>query len=139
ALRRAAELGDGWIGYLLAPDSFARRRARLHELRVELGVTARPFTTGMLLPVSPDADDRGAAQRAAVAWTRVPGTEEPLPDRLFVGGSPTAILDRLDEYWERGCTEMVLSPVDQGDGYLAQVEMLACLLPQLRQFADAET
>ena len=28
ALRRAAQLGDGWIGYLLAPDSFERRRSR---------------------------------------------------------------------------------------------------------------
>ena len=61
ALRRAARLGDGWIGYLLAPDSFPRRRSMLLECRAEFGLPIARFTTGMLLPVSPDDDVRGAA------------------------------------------------------------------------------
>ena len=88
----------------------------------------------MLLPVAPDAEPDGAAARAARAWTRVTATEEPLPDKLFVAGPPDAIVDQLHAYWERGCTEFVLSPVDQGDGYLAQVESLAVgVLPHFRQ------
>ena len=136
ALRRAAELGDGWIGYLLAPDSFARRRARLLELRDELGRAHEPFTTGMLLPVAVDDDADGASARAAQAWTRVTATADPLPDRLFVAGPPDAIVEQLHVYWEQGCTELVLAPVDQGEGYLSQVEVLASdVLPALRSFA----
>jgi len=30
ALRRAARMGDGWFGYLLAPDSFARRAGKMN-------------------------------------------------------------------------------------------------------------
>jgi alkanesulfonate monooxygenase SsuD/methylene tetrahydromethanopterin reductase-like flavin-dependent oxidoreductase (luciferase family) len=37
SLRRAAAYGDGWIGYLLAPDSFSRRRDFLLACRAELG------------------------------------------------------------------------------------------------------
>jgi alkanesulfonate monooxygenase SsuD/methylene tetrahydromethanopterin reductase-like flavin-dependent oxidoreductase (luciferase family) len=136
ALRRAAELGDGWIGHLLAPDSFARRRARLLELRDELGRADEPFTTGMLLPVAFDQVADGAAARAARAWTRVTATADPLPDRLFVAGPPEAIVEQLHTYWEHGCTEMVLAPVDQGDGYLSQVEGLAKVLPHLRELGS---
>ncbi len=38
SLRRAARLGDGWIGYLLAPESFSRRRSLLLDHRAEYAV-----------------------------------------------------------------------------------------------------
>jgi alkanesulfonate monooxygenase SsuD/methylene tetrahydromethanopterin reductase-like flavin-dependent oxidoreductase (luciferase family) len=137
ALRRAAMLGDGWIGYLLAPDSFARRRSLLLECRADLGFAA-PFTTGMLLPVSLDDDAGGAAARAASAWSGVIANGAAVPDHLFVAGPPAAVLDQLHEYWERGCTDMVLSPVDQGAGFIGQVEVLAAdVLPRVRAFGSS--
>ena len=136
ALRRAARLGDGWIGYLLAPDSFERRRSLLLEHRADLGMPA-PFTTGMLLPVSlDDARWRGGARRER--WSGVIANDAALPDHLFVAGPPAAIVDHLHNYWERGCNEMVLSPVDQGAGFIGQVEVLAAeVLPRVRAFPSA--
>lgn len=134
ALKRAARVGDGWIGYLLSPESFSRRRDFLLDERRKHG--AAPFITGMLLPVHPDRELEAGRARAAAAWERITSNAASFPERLFVAGPADAILEQLHRYWEEGCTEMVLSLVDQGGGYLEQLEFLAGeILPQLRTFA----
>lgn len=135
SLRRAAAYGTGWIGYLLGPDSFARRRAFLTEYRGELGRGDQPFTTGMLVPVH--VDPSGAARtNAAAAWARLTGSEAGFPDRLFAAGSPDEIVECLDSYRRAGCTEFMLGPADQGDGYLEQVELLGReVLPRVKAWA----
>lgn len=45
ALRRAARLGDGWIGLDHTPDSAAALVARLRALRAEAGRADEPFST----------------------------------------------------------------------------------------------
>jgi alkanesulfonate monooxygenase SsuD/methylene tetrahydromethanopterin reductase-like flavin-dependent oxidoreductase (luciferase family) len=132
ALRRAARIGDGWIGYLLSPESFARRRSFLLECGAG---QERPFVTGMLLPVHLDPDAEGAKARAGAAWNRITGNEAVFPERLFVAGPPDAIVEQLQAYWELGCTEMVLSLVDQGRDFARQLDVLASeILPQLWHF-----
>jgi len=135
SLRRAAARGDGWIGYLLAPDSFGRRRDFLLGYRAELGRADEPFTTGMLVPVHVDRSP-GASAAAAAAWGRLTHAEAALPERLFAAGSPDQIVERLHCYWEAGCTEFMLGPADQGSGYLEQVELLATeVLPRVQEFS----
>jgi alkanesulfonate monooxygenase SsuD/methylene tetrahydromethanopterin reductase-like flavin-dependent oxidoreductase (luciferase family) len=137
SLRRAAAHGDGWIGYLLGLDSFARRRAFVRRCREELGRAADPFITGMLLPVHIDRSPRARAT-AAQAWAGLTGAGA-LPERLFVAGRPDDIVGDLHRYWEAGCTEFVLAPAEQGEGYLDQVEQLGRdVLPELRAFATIE-
>lgn len=134
ALRRAARLADGWIGYLLTPDSFTRRRDFLLEARKELGLGE--FITGMLLPVHPDAEAAGAKARAAAAWGRITSNAAAFPEKLFVAGPPDAIVEQLHTYWRQGCTEMVLSLVDQGNALPDQLAALAQeVLPQVRRFS----
>ncbi|ABW16322.1 luciferase family protein [Parafrankia sp. EAN1pec] len=135
SLRRAATYGDGWIGYLLAPDSFARRRAFLLEHREKLGRVEVPFTTGMLVPVHVDPSG-GAAVSAAAAWAKITDSEAGFPARLFAAGRPGEVVEQLHRYWAAGCTELVLAPADQGEGYLEQVIMLAGeVLPQVKAFS----
>lgn len=135
SLRRAASHGDGWIGYLLGLDSFARRRAFVRRCREELGRAAEPFVTGMLLPVHVDRSARARAT-AAQAWGRLTNAAAPLPERLFAAGRPDEIVEHLHRYWEAGCSEFVLGPAEQGDGYLDQVEQLGReVLPELKAFA----
>ena len=136
SLRRAAAMGDGWIGYLLSPEGFARRRAFLLECRSELGLDARAFTTGMLLPVHPDPHRDGAQSRAAAAWSTITDNEASFPERLFVAGPPGELVAQLRCYWDAGCTEMVLALVDQGPDYLDQLDLLAReVVPEVRTFA----
>jgi probable F420-dependent oxidoreductase len=56
ALRRAARLGDGWIGTGHAPDAAAALLGRLRALRREAGREAAPFETIVPLAVPPDPD-----------------------------------------------------------------------------------
>jgi alkanesulfonate monooxygenase SsuD/methylene tetrahydromethanopterin reductase-like flavin-dependent oxidoreductase (luciferase family) len=138
ALRRAATYGDGWIGYLLAPDSFARRRAFIDRCREEQGRTAQPFAMGMLIPVDVDCSHQaaGAGVRAAARWSRLTGAPEPFPERLFAAGRPGDVVEQLHRFWEAGSTEFVLAPADQGDGYLDQVDVIAEeVLPDVRTFS----
>jgi alkanesulfonate monooxygenase SsuD/methylene tetrahydromethanopterin reductase-like flavin-dependent oxidoreductase (luciferase family) len=135
SLRRAAAFGDGWIGYLLGPDSFARRRSFVCRCREELGLAGQPFTTGMVLPVHVDRSGRARAD-AAQAWTRLTNSDPPLPERLFVAGRPDEVVEQLHGYWKAGCGEFVLWPTELGDGYLDQVQRLGQdVLPELRTFA----
>ena len=135
ALRRAAAYGDGWIGYLLRPDSFARRRELLLSCRAELGRASEPFPTGMLIPVHV-APGPAAAAAAAAAWGKLTKTPARLPGDLFAAGPPEQVAEHLHRYWKAGCTEFMLGPADQGAGYLDQVEALATeVLPRLRQFS----
>ncbi len=135
ALDRAARIGDGWIGYLLSPDSFTRRRDSLLERRAGYG--GKPFITGMLLPVHPE-DRPDAHARAGHAWARLTGANATFPERLFVAGAADAVVEQLRTYWERGCTEMVLSLVDMGDVFPDQLDMLCeQVLPRVKSFTSA--
>jgi alkanesulfonate monooxygenase SsuD/methylene tetrahydromethanopterin reductase-like flavin-dependent oxidoreductase (luciferase family) len=136
SLRRAATFGDGWIGYLLAPDSFARRRSFLLECRAQLGRVEEAFTTGILLPVHIGPDAGRARSHAAACWARLTGRASSFPAKLFLGGTPEEIVRQLGTYWDRGCTEMILAPADQGAGYFDQLAILADeVLPAVREFS----
>jgi alkanesulfonate monooxygenase SsuD/methylene tetrahydromethanopterin reductase-like flavin-dependent oxidoreductase (luciferase family) len=135
SLRRAATYGDGWIGYLLTPDTFARRRQFLLDYRVQLDRVEGRFSTGILLPVHVGSDAGQARSHAAASWARLTGAPSPFPEKLFLGGRPEEIVQQLRSYWSKGCTEMILAPADQGDGYLDQLALLAEeVLPGVRQF-----
>ena len=136
SLRRAATYGDGWIGYLLKPDSFARRRDFLLGCRAELGRGDEPFPTGMLIGVHV-AKSADAAAEAAAAWGELTKAPAALPGQLFAAGQPDQVAEQLHRFWKAGCTEFMLGPADQGAGYLDQVELLATeVLPRLRQFSS---
>jgi alkanesulfonate monooxygenase SsuD/methylene tetrahydromethanopterin reductase-like flavin-dependent oxidoreductase (luciferase family) len=120
ALRRAAELGDGWVGYLHSPASFARRRSYLlaHRERCRLGGAA--FSTGMVLPVH-----LGSAGR-------IPG-DTGIPPQRLVAGPVSQVLDTLASYRQAGCTELVLRLLDDGPRYLDQLDTIAArILPPLQ-------
>jgi probable F420-dependent oxidoreductase len=67
ALRRAARLGDGWIGANHALERLAPCVARLAELRREAGREAAPFE--MIATTPPDAGLDGARRRRDLGIT----------------------------------------------------------------------
>jgi len=129
SLRRAARLGDGWIGYLLNHDGFARRRRYLAEQRQQLDLTA-PFTFGMLVPVLHDPAE-GASARAAALWSGLTQRSGAFPTDRFAAGSADAIVTMLAGFEE--CDEVILAPADQGSGFLDHIAVLGdVVLPRLR-------
>lgn len=69
ALRRAAELGDGWYGVGHTPASAARQIARLRELRAAAGRAHLPFDCTVSHPGELTRDD--CARYADAGLTRV--------------------------------------------------------------------
>ena len=87
----------------------------------------------MLLPVLIDSVSTNPRARASAEWNRITGIDGEFPEKLFVAGSPGQIGEQLHGYRELGCSEMVLSLVDQGDGYDSQLDTLvSAVLPQLQ-------
>jgi probable F420-dependent oxidoreductase len=72
ALRRAARLGDGWIGTGQSPDEAAVLLAKLAELRREAGRAAEPFEAIVPLTTPPEPDTiarlADAGMTATTAW-----------------------------------------------------------------------
>jgi probable F420-dependent oxidoreductase len=56
ALRRAARLGDGWIGTGMPPDEIQPLLARLEQARSDAGRASEPFETLMSVMAMPDRD-----------------------------------------------------------------------------------
>jgi probable F420-dependent oxidoreductase len=74
ALRRAARLCEGWVGYAYAWDDAVRFAERLQQLRREYGRESEPFDImlALLEPPSPDlykrAEDVGITQVMCSPW-----------------------------------------------------------------------
>ena len=69
ALRRAARLGDGWIGTGQTPDEAIAYAAQLRHLRAEAGRGDEPFETIVPLVVPPDRDLLRRLEAAGVTST----------------------------------------------------------------------
>lgn len=65
ALRRAALLGDGWIGMTHGPASVAQVCARLEKARERFGTADRPFTV-TVIAYAPGSSELAAFARAGV-------------------------------------------------------------------------
>lgn len=80
ALRRAAELGDGWHPLWIAPEQYARARAEIERRRSEAGIE-RPFTFSFSCP-------RGAVLDASRDWSEDAARRVPAPTRPEFGYVP---------------------------------------------------
>jgi probable F420-dependent oxidoreductase len=69
ALRRAARLGDGWIGTGQSPEEAVAVVERLAQLRAEAGRAGEPFDAVVPLTVPPDPDELRRLEDAGVTGT----------------------------------------------------------------------
>lgn len=75
ALRRAARLGDGYVGYLMDAAGFAERFARIRSLAADAGRTDHPITAAVMAFASIDADRDAAIKRAGMTLMQVRGKQ----------------------------------------------------------------
>ena len=122
ALRRAAEHGDGWVGWLHSPRGFGAVRDAVAQQRAELA-RCGPFWYGIQVPVL----FPGAAEREEVTLPRD-------SQRYAVRGSAAEVATRLREYWDAGADRFKLNIFDTPPG-LDQLDLFGReVLPELRSW-----
>jgi alkanesulfonate monooxygenase SsuD/methylene tetrahydromethanopterin reductase-like flavin-dependent oxidoreductase (luciferase family) len=134
ALRRAARLGDGWVGFYKDVDGFAAGRETLLAERRALGLDPAGFEVGMVLPTLISSNNADAAARAA-EFMRGASTKnfQSSPDRFVLAGTPERAAQRLAEYHAAGCDNFILAVLDQGEAYTEQLKAICQeLLPAVR-------
>ena len=121
ALRRAARLGDGWIGAgSSSADAFA---AQVPVVREELKAAGRDpgrFAIAKRVYVAVEDDEAVGRRRAAAILDEMYGVPG-LADRCAVCGPPERIAETIRAVVDAGAQEVLLNPVY---GHLAQLERL---------------
>lgn len=131
ALRRTAELGDGWIGFMHTPDGYGRMVNELDRLREEAGRADLPFRRAMLVSVR--------LERHRTSVNAEPDPSDPMAilnekmKRYLAVGTPDDIGARLTEYVDAGCDHLILVPYVEGDWGRDDLDVLrADVLPHIR-------
>jgi alkanesulfonate monooxygenase SsuD/methylene tetrahydromethanopterin reductase-like flavin-dependent oxidoreductase (luciferase family) len=124
ALRRAARVGDGWLGVWLSPRRVGAAATRLAELAAEQD---RPVPTVLMMVfvhVTGAAGDPGTARSEAAAFVRGQyGLDFSALERWVVVGDERAVADALGELRAAGAAGFVLVPAAADP--LTQYERLA--------------
>jgi alkanesulfonate monooxygenase SsuD/methylene tetrahydromethanopterin reductase-like flavin-dependent oxidoreductase (luciferase family) len=139
SLRRAARLGDAWVGFYKDVEGFALACDVLRSERDAAGLGDQPFPTGMVLPTLLTERNEDAADRAA-AFMRGASTKDfqSSPDRFVLAGTPERALERMAEYLAVGCQHFILAVLDQGTAYMDQLAMVCeQLIPGLRSLQNS--
>ena len=120
ALRRVARLGDGWQTDGTPPEVFGDRWTRIRAYAAEYGRADEVRHASLHLMVNIN-DDAATARRESVAFlSHYYGegaiAEEKLESWLAFG-SPSAVVDKVQQFVEAGCTTPILrftSPDQRG-------------------------
>jgi alkanesulfonate monooxygenase SsuD/methylene tetrahydromethanopterin reductase-like flavin-dependent oxidoreductase (luciferase family) len=122
ALRRAARKGDGWIGYLLSPEGFARSRDLLMEERSKLGAQG-DFSLSLLLPCAISEPGAGEAEMDAALVEA--GKKFSIPPKYVAVGTPEKVAATVERYRRAGCEEIIFSPLGRGEAWDRQFTLLS--------------
>jgi len=125
ALRRAARLGDGWVGFYKDVAGFAAARETLRQELETLGRDPDSFQTGMVLPAIVSETNDDAARRVG-EFMRGASTKnfQSSPDQYVAAGTPERVAERLAGYHAAGCENFILAVMDQGAAYTDQLKAI---------------
>jgi len=126
ALRRAARLGDGYVGYLLTPDGFRERMARITEMTVQAGRGDRRITAALMTFALVDDDRHGALRRAGQVLGAMYGRAmDRAAERYCIVGTAGDCRAAVDGYAQAGVEHLILSPLAAPGETLQQIRLLA--------------
>jgi alkanesulfonate monooxygenase SsuD/methylene tetrahydromethanopterin reductase-like flavin-dependent oxidoreductase (luciferase family) len=132
ALRRAARIGDGWLGVWMSPRRVGDVAARLVGLAAEYGRSVPTVLMMVFVHVTGPGDDPEAARAEAAALVRGQyGLPFSALERWVVIGDERAVADALGALRAAGAAGFVLVPAASAP--LRQYERLA----SVRALVDA--
>ncbi len=126
AYKRTAELGDGWLGGLIGPETAGAARSQIEAALVESGRTIEDDHYGASMPLrigSPDDPAVLAARERLLS--RMPEESRAALSESFAIGEPEAVIRVLRRYVDAGIHKFVVLPMARhADDLLAQTELL---------------
>jgi probable F420-dependent oxidoreductase len=124
ALRRAARLGDGWVGYLLSPEQFAERFTRLQAMAAQRHRTV----AGAMMVFAVTRPTRAqAAKEAETLLGAMYGRDmRAAAERYCLLGPIDDIAAGVKRYRSAGVSHLILTPMASDSAQLsAQIATLA--------------
>jgi probable F420-dependent oxidoreductase len=122
ALRRAVQLGDGWIGAgSSSSEEFAEQSRMLDEELAEAGRTGEAFPRAKRVYIAVEDDARQATERLTAVLDPMYATPG-MTEHVAVCGPPEHCAERLRELVSAGADELLLHPLYDHD---RQLEALA--------------
>lgn len=111
AVRRAARLGDGWMGLFLTPDMYEKKTALLRSEIESQGKDPTAFSTSVYVWTC-IADSNAEAKRIA---SDLVGGFYNLPferlEKYVIAGSPEACAERFAEFARAGVDHFAVAPI----------------------------
>jgi len=136
AVRRTAELGDGWLGMFCSARRFAQTRERILEAAADLG-RAAPSWFGVNVWCGLDADAGRAREMVAAKMERLYRLPYEKFQYLAPAGTPEQVAGFLRRYVESGAQHLTLVPA--GPSIEAEIDAVAEVREHLRRTAAAAT
>ncbi len=126
ALRRAAQLGDGWLAYFTSPTRFARDWGEIERQAEATGRDPATLTPALTSGVAIRAT--GQAAREAMARHLTARYGQPFePERvasLAIAGSPAECVDRVGEFCAAGVRHFSFLLTGPAEAALEEAEAL---------------
>jgi alkanesulfonate monooxygenase SsuD/methylene tetrahydromethanopterin reductase-like flavin-dependent oxidoreductase (luciferase family) len=132
AVRRAAELGDGWLAMFCSARRFAQTRDRILETAAGLG-RAAPSWFGVNVWCGLDTDAGRAREMVAAKMERLYQLPYEKFQYLAPAGSPEQVAEFLRPYVESGAEHLTLVPA--GPSVEAEIDAVAEVREHLRRTA----
>lgn len=109
ALRRAGEIADGWLSYVVSPQMYKDSLARIEDAAEAAGTSNRPFATGHLLFATVDDTYEGALDKATETLSvRYAMDFREAAKKYCALGRPQDVAERLVEFHEAGVRHVIM-------------------------------
>lgn len=135
ALKRAAMLGDGWIGYMQTPERYRQSLEKIREYAEESGRDlSASFTPAHTIFTRVAATREEARQTAIEALSRQYNQPfDNLVDRYCAVGRPEDCAERMGAFIEAGVTHLIIHPIAGAEDEIEQTRACADeIVPRLR-------
>jgi probable F420-dependent oxidoreductase len=125
ALRRAAHLADGYIGYLVDAEGFRKRMSRIREMRAAKR-EGETFTAALVAFARIEETRAAAVERTAARLSAMYGAATaPAAARFAIAGTADDCRERVAALAAAGVKHLVLSPIATLEEYDDQLAGLA--------------
>jgi probable F420-dependent oxidoreductase len=133
ALRRAAKLGDGYLGFLLDAAGFVKRMETIHGYAREVGRAEHQVVGALVSFMQVDTDrDRAITEAAAVLSANYGQPMEAAMARYGIVGDIAACRETIRTLEQVGVEHLVLVPVGRGAVFDTQLDRVAEVIAALK-------